>query len=61
MEYRLANGSAITDEDIERECAEYESGSWEGNLVNLRADYHGDNQDDDVFDGTGTGLRIRPA
>lgn len=30
MEYRLANGSAITDEDIERECAEYESGSWEG-------------------------------
>lgn len=38
MEYRLANGSAITDEDIERECAEYESGSWEGNLVNLRAD-----------------------
>lgn len=27
MEYRLANGSAITDEDIERECAEYESGS----------------------------------
>ena len=36
MEYRLANGSVITDEDIERECAEYESGSWEGNLVNLR-------------------------
>ena len=25
MEYRLANGSVITDEDIERECAEYES------------------------------------
>lgn len=36
MEYRLANGSAITDEDIERECAEYESGSWEGSLVNFR-------------------------
>lgn len=36
MEYRLANGSAITNEDIERECAEYESGSWEGSLVNLR-------------------------
>lgn len=36
MEYRLANGSVITDEDIERECAEYESGSWEGSLVNLR-------------------------
>ena len=30
MEYRLANGSVITDGDIERECAEYESGSWEG-------------------------------
>lgn len=38
MEYRLANGSAIKDEDIELECAEYESGSWEGNLVNFRAD-----------------------
>lgn len=36
MEYRLANGSVITDEDIERECAEYESDSWEGSLVNLR-------------------------
>ena len=36
MEYRLANGSVITDGDIERECAEYESGSWEGSLVNLR-------------------------
>ncbi len=36
MEFRLANGSAITDEDIERECAEYESGSWEGDLVNFR-------------------------
>lgn len=36
MEYRLANGSVITDEDIERECAEYESCSWEGSLVNLR-------------------------
>lgn len=36
MEYRLANGAAITDEDIERECAEYESGSWTGSLTNLR-------------------------
>ena len=34
MEYRLANGSVITDEDIERECAV--CGSWEGSLVNLR-------------------------
>lgn len=36
MEFRLANGSTITDEDIERECAEYESGSWEGDLVSIR-------------------------
>lgn len=34
--YALADGGAITDEDIEMECAEYESGTWEGNLVNLR-------------------------
>lgn len=36
MEFRLANGTAITNEDIERECAEYESGSWEGTLTSLR-------------------------
>lgn len=36
MEFRLANGTAITDEDIERECAEYESGSWAGALTGLR-------------------------
>lgn len=33
MEFRLANGTVITDEDIERESAEYESGSWEGTLT----------------------------
>lgn len=32
----LANGTVITDEDIERECAEYESGSWTGTLTSLR-------------------------
>lgn len=32
----LADGGTITDEDIERECAEYESGTWEGHLANLR-------------------------
>lgn len=36
MEFRLANGTVVTDEDIERECAEYESGSWEGTLTDLR-------------------------
>lgn len=38
--HRLADGGAITDEDIERECAEYESGTWEGHLVNLRVGEH---------------------
>ena len=33
MEFRLANGAVITNEDIERECAEYESGSWAGTLT----------------------------
>lgn len=36
MEFGLASGTAITDEDIERECAEYESGSWAGTLTGLR-------------------------
>ena len=31
-EYKLANGGTITTEDIERECAEYENGTWEGRL-----------------------------
>lgn len=35
MEFRFANGTAITEEDIERECAEYESGSWAGTLTSL--------------------------
>lgn len=36
MEFGLANGTAITSEDIKRECAEYESGSWAGTLTGLR-------------------------
>lgn len=35
-EYILANGRVLTDEDIELECAEYESGAWEGRLENIR-------------------------
>lgn len=35
-DYRLVNGSILTDEDIERECAEYESGEWPGRLENIR-------------------------
>ena len=36
MEYKLANGGVITDEEIEKECAEYENGTWGGHLTNLR-------------------------
>lgn len=32
----LSNVEIANNYDIERECAEYESGSWSGNLVNLR-------------------------
>lgn len=30
--YTLANGEILTDEDIDRECAEYEAGTWNGRL-----------------------------
>ena len=30
MEYILYNGEILTDEEIERECEEYENGTWEG-------------------------------
>ena len=36
MEHKLANGEVLTDEDIERECEEYEAGTWSGGLKNLR-------------------------
>lgn len=36
MEYKLAGGGVLTDQDIEREAAEYESGTWEGHLENIR-------------------------
>lgn len=29
---KLANGQTLSAEDIERECAEYESGTWDGQL-----------------------------
>lgn len=31
-EYKLANGQTLSAKDIERECEEYESGTWEGRL-----------------------------
>ena len=36
MKYELDNGEILTDEDIERECAEYEAGTWKGGLTNYR-------------------------
>ena len=36
MKYELDHGEVLTDEDIERECAEYEAGTWEGGLTNYR-------------------------
>lgn len=36
-EYKLANGETISDEDIERECEEYEAGSWKGHLERIHA------------------------
>lgn len=36
MEYKLTNGEVLTDEDLEREAEQYEKGTWEGGLVNLR-------------------------
>ena len=34
-EYELANGYMLSDEEIERRAAEYESGAWEGRLENI--------------------------
>lgn len=36
MEYVLANGEVLTDEELEREAEEYENGTWEGHLTNVR-------------------------
>ena len=37
-EYKLANGTAITDADIDQLCAEFESESWAGRLDRI---HHG--------------------
>lgn len=34
-EYRLADGSVLTSEDIARECEQYERGTWEGRLERI--------------------------
>lgn len=32
VEYRLANGETLTEEDIRRESEEYDNGTWDGYL-----------------------------
>lgn len=34
-EYKLADGTVLTSEDIARECEEYERGTWEGRLERI--------------------------
>lgn len=36
-EYKLANGYVLTDDEIEARAAEWEGGSWDGSLVEIRA------------------------
>ncbi|HIY83407.1 ribbon-helix-helix protein, CopG family [Rubneribacter sp.] len=36
-DYKLTNGYVLTDEEIERRAQEWESGTWDGHLVALRA------------------------
>lgn len=36
MEYRLANGYVLTDEEIEERASHYERGDWEGALAAIR-------------------------
>ena len=36
-EYELENGYILTDEEIARRAAEWESGTWSGHLVTLKA------------------------
>lgn len=36
-EYKLPNGYVLTDEEIERRAQEWENGTWEGPLVEVRA------------------------
>lgn len=36
MEYRLRDGSTVTDEELERDARAWESGDWEGRLEPVR-------------------------
>ena len=36
MEYVLASGKTITDEELEREAEMWENDTWEGHLTNIR-------------------------
>ena len=34
--YKLSNGYVLSDEEIERRASEWESGTWNGSLIELR-------------------------
>ena len=36
MEYKLTDGSSVTDEKLEQIAEEFESGEWKGHLENIR-------------------------
>lgn len=48
MEYTMENGVVLTDDDLERMAAEYESGEWEGHLENVVMGVKGNEVADDL-------------
>lgn len=45
MEYKLENGSTLTDSEIEAITSEFESGEWEGHLINIHVEDDATNGD----------------
>ncbi len=35
-DYKLKNGQTLSDEEIEKESAEYENGTWKGSLTDIK-------------------------
>ena len=49
MEYKLKNGEFLADEDFDRMAEEFENGTWEGGLYNLRVREQGKPPIGDMF------------
>lgn len=47
MEYKLANGMTINDEELETEAEKWERGEWDGHLSNVRVPLPERDQDAD--------------